>query len=116
MKDLFVNSSFNFINKHQNLDHYNQVKIKYGLEVIYHFFTKLFVVIMLSLLFNTIKYVIPLFFSFGILRTFGYGIHAKTNKLCWLFTLTLYVFFGIYLKLFQFIKIIKSVTFILKMA
>lgn len=115
MKELFINNSFNFINKHQSLDHYNQVKIKYGLEVMYHFFTKLFVVLLLSVYLKTIPYIIPLFISFGILRTFGYGIHAKTNKLCWFFTIFIYVILGLYLKYFSFNHTIKLLLFFLSL-
>ena len=113
MKELFINNTFNFINNHKHLDHYNEVKIKYGLEVMYHFFTKLFIVIIISILLNTIKYIIPLFISFGLLRTFGYGIHAKNNLHCWIFTISLYIISGIYLKLFTFNVYIKSTIFII---
>ena len=113
MKELFITNAFNFINNHKDLDHYNEVKIKYGLEVMYHFFTKLFVVIIISILLNTIKYIIPLFISFGLLRTFGYGIHAKTNLECWIFTISLYIICGIYLKMYYFNTYIKLAIFVI---
>ena len=98
MKYLFVNSSFNFINKHQNLDHYNQVKIKYGLEVLYHFVTKTIVIFFVSYLLHLLKYTLLLFIFYGPIRMFGHGLHAKSNKWCWINSLSVYLILDLYLK------------------
>ena len=113
MKDLFINSSFKFISNHKSFDKYNEVKIKYGLEVMYHFFTKLSVILLISYLLHTIKYIIPLFISFGVLRTTGYGIHAKSNISCWTSSLLFYVIFGLYIKYIEFNLFIKICILVL---
>lgn len=91
MKELFINNSFNFINKHHKLDHYNTVKIKYGLEVMYHFITKLIVVLLLSLYFNLLKQTLFIYIFYGFLRINAHGLHAKSNLSCWIITLTTYI-------------------------
>ncbi len=102
MKELFISSSFNFINNHKNLSEYEKIKIKYGLEVMYHFITKTSFVLLISLIFNIFWETILTFFLFGILRTFCHGIHAKSNLLCWILTLSTYIINGICCKLIQF--------------
>lgn len=91
MKDLFVNNSFNFINHHKKLDHYNQVKIKYGLEVMYHVVTKTFVIFLLSFIFNITFYTFCIFIFYSILRAYTHGIHSNNNLICWAVSLTTYV-------------------------
>lgn len=91
MKDLFVNSSFNFINKHQDLDHYNQVKIKYGLEVMYYFFTKTSVILILSYFFNFFTEAVIFNLFYFPLRCTAHGFHAKSNIECWIISLASYV-------------------------
>lgn len=113
MKELFINSSFKFISNNKKLDKYNEAKIKYGLEVMYHFFTKLFVILIISFFLKTINYIIPLFISFGALRTTGYGMHAKSNISCWISSLLFYVVFGLYIKYIDFNILIKMSLLIL---
>ena len=98
MKHLFIENSFKLINKHKKLDHYNQVKIKYGLEVMYHFITKLIVVIIISLLLHILLENLVFFLFYGLLRMFSYGVHAKTNIGCWVISLSTYIFTGLVIK------------------
>lgn len=114
MKELFINSSFNFINKHQELDHYNQVKIKYGLEVMYHFFTKLIVITLVSYFLGILKNVLLTYFFFGFLRMFGYGMHARSNVGCWILTTGTYLFIGFISKYISFYNYISlSILFVI---
>ena len=98
MKELFINSSFNFINKHQELDHYNEVKIKYGLEVMYSFITKTIAILVISLILGFLVENIFVLLFYGLLRTFAHGIHAKSNKNCWFSTMITYLLTGIFCK------------------
>lgn len=98
MKHLFINSMFNYISIRKELDEYNKVKIKYGLEVIYHFFTKAIVMLLLSLILGILKENLFIFIFYGIIRVFGHGIHAKTNLQCWIYSLITYVVLGFYIK------------------
>ena len=98
MKDVFINKSFYFINKYKNLDHYNEIKIKYGLEVLYHFVTKLFVIILLSYFLGIIKQNLLIFLFYFFLRKYSHGLHAKSNIGCWFTSITVYVFMGLIAK------------------
>lgn len=64
---------------------------EYGLEGLYSLFVKTFVILIITLLLNTAKEfgLILLFYSF--LRTFSFGIHAKSSIGCWVTTITIYV-------------------------
>ena len=94
MKELFITRSFNFINKHQELDHYNQIKIKYGLEIMYNLFSKLIVIIIISLMLGILKQNVLIMIFYSILRSAGYGIHAKSNKMCWISSISTYIALG----------------------
>lgn len=113
MKELFINSSFNFINKHQELDHYNEVKIKYGLEVMYSFITKTIAILVMSLIFGFIFENIFVLICYGLLRTFAHGMHARSNKNCWLSTMTTYLLTGLFCKYVHLSKSILIFTSLL---
>jgi len=98
VKEVFINSSFNYINKHQKLDHYNEVKIKYGLEVMYSFITKTLAIFIMSILIKTFFENFFILIFYGILRTFSHGIHAKSNTNCWLSTMLTYLITGLFCK------------------
>lgn len=98
MKELFISSSFNFINNHKNLSKYEKIKIKYGLEVMYHFITKTTVILLLSYFLGLFKQNIMLFCFYGLLRMFGNGLHAKSNLGCWVFSIITYILMGLYIK------------------
>jgi accessory gene regulator B len=109
MKELFISSSFNFINNHKNLSEYEKIKIKYGLEVMYHFITKTIVLLLVSYVLNFFVQTLLIFIFFGTLRTFCHGIHAKTNLQCWLLTITTYIVCGVCCKLVNFTFLIKII-------
>ena len=90
LKDLFISKSLNLISKHKSLDNYNQVKIKYGLEVMYNFIMKTSVILLIAAIFNSFIEVLLIFAFYGLLRTFIHGAHGKSNLLCWILTLISY--------------------------
>ena len=98
MKDLFVNNSLAYITKHKKLERIDIVRIKYGLEVMYHFLTKTIVIILISYILGILKENVLIFICFGIIRSVAQGIHAKSNFECWIFSLFIYVFIGLYIK------------------
>ena len=113
MKNLFVNWSFNFRNKYHNLDHYHQLKIKYGLEVMYHFFTKLFVILLISYFFNSLINNIILCVFYLVLRIFAHGIHLKNNKYCWIMSISLFILVSLLFKMLVFNKLSTIILIIL---
>ena len=100
MKQLFIDKSFNYINSHQKLTEYQQIKIKYGLEVMYHFITKYTTIIVLSILLNLYKELLFITLFYLPLRLFGHGIHSNSNFMCWMtsiFAMLLLSYFSRYL-------------------
>lgn len=90
MKEKFVNSSINFISKYQECDDLKLKRLKYGLEGIYSLIVKLIVVLIIATLTKTIKETALLILFYAGIRTFSYGIHAKSNLTCWITTLITY--------------------------
>ena len=117
MREAIVNKGFIFISKHNELDHYNEVKIKYGLEVMYSFITKTVAIIIMSLVFGFFVDNLLVLIFYGILRTFAHGVHAKTNSNCWISTMITYFITGVTCKYFIFnnllIYIISILSFII---
>lgn len=90
MKQKFVNSSINFITKYQECDDLKLKRLKYGLEGIYSLVVKLTVVLIIAILTKTIEETALLILFYAGIRTFSYGIHAKSNIACWITTLIMY--------------------------
>lgn len=116
MKELFVNNSFNFINKHNSLNDYNQIKIKYGLEVMYYFLTKTTIIFLLAYLLGYLKEVIIFNIFYIPLRSTAHGFHAKNNLECWIITIFSYVMLILFIQniFFEIISllILISISFI----
>lgn len=98
MKNKFLYLSMNYILKNKSLDSYNQIKIKYGLEVMYHFITKLIFVLICAILLKISKIVLLMILFFGPLRACIHGVHSNSNVGCWISTIADYILFGLYLK------------------
>ena len=90
MKEKFINSSLTFIMKYQECDDLKMKRLKYGLEGIYSLILKTSVVLIISLLTQTLKETILLIIFYAGIRTFSYGMHAKSNLSCWITTLLIY--------------------------
>ncbi len=97
----------------------NQIKleeIQYGLYGIYTIITKTTAVILLSVIFGIFENFIIFLLFYGVLRSVGFGTHAKSNLTCWIFSILL--LFGIpflFIKLnlsLNTLKIIWLITFI----
>ena len=90
MKEKFVSSSINFIQKYQECDDLKLKKLKYGLEGIYSVILKISTVILISIFTQTIIETLLLIIFYTGIRTFSFGWHAKKNITCWITTITLY--------------------------
>ena len=91
MKDKFINSSINFIQKYQECDDLKLKKLKYGLEGIYSLLVKISVVIIISIFTKTITETLLLILFYAGIRTFSFGWHAKSSWGCWLSSLIVYI-------------------------
>lgn len=90
MKEKFVNSSINFISKYQECDDLKIKKLKYGLEGIYSLVVKTFVILIIALLTKTITETALLILFYAGIRTFSFGMHAKSNLACWITSILTY--------------------------
>lgn len=90
MKEKFVNSSIKFIMKYQECDDLKLKKLNYGLQGIYSLIVKLSVVIIIAIITKTINQTLLFLFFYAGIRTFSYGLHAKSNLACWLTTIIIY--------------------------
>lgn len=90
MKEKFVNSSINFISKYQECDELKLKRLKYGLEGIYSLVVKAIVIIIISIITNTLKETALLMLFYAGIRTFSYGMHAKSNLACWISSILIY--------------------------
>ena len=80
----------NITNKIKITYNYDDIKIKeirYGLESLYLSIFKLIVVIIISIIFGTYKELLLFILTYGILRIFAFGAHAKRNIDCWVYSL-----------------------------
>lgn len=90
MKEKFVNSSINFISKYQECNDLKRKQLRYGLEGIYSLIIKTTIVIIISILTKTIYQTLLFLLFYAGIRTFSFGIHAKSNLACWISTITIY--------------------------
>lgn len=90
MKEKFVSSSINFISKYQKCDDLKLKRLKYGLEGIYSLVVKTFVVLIISIITQTLIETLLLMIFYAGIRTFSYGMHAKNNITCWITTILIY--------------------------
>ena len=90
MKEKFVNSSIKFISKYQECDDIKIKKLNYGLQGIYNLIVKLSIVIIIAIITKTINQTLLFLLFYAGIRTFSYGLHAKSNLACWITTIIIY--------------------------
>ena len=108
MKKFIINNCMNYIKKHTNYSDEKLKEIEYGIVSIYLTFSKIIIILALSLLLGIFKEVIIFMICFNILRTTGFGLHATKSWICLLSStfsfiivpiMCKYVEFNIYIKL-----------------
>lgn len=90
MKEKFIESSLKLIYKYQECDDLKTKKLKYGLEGIYSLIVKLIVVIIIAFITGTYKETLLILLFYAGIRTYSYGMHAKSNLACWITSITIY--------------------------
>lgn len=118
MKEVFLNKSISLLNKQYNYDSDTLDRVKYGLEIIYITITKISVILILSLLFKTLKETLLTIIFVNFIRTFAFGLHAKKSWHCYVssilsFIVLPYLFINIDFSILQ--KIIISFLSLLSM-
>ena len=97
MKKRFLKWSLNLIkNNNPSIDDIKLDEIRYGLEGIYLTITKTIFIFTICYLLNIFKEMILLLLFFNILRTTGFGLHAKKSWMCWLSSTIMFVILQYY--------------------
>lgn len=91
MRDKVVDSLIVSIKNKNNFDNVKLEEIRYGFLGLYTLITKTTVIILLSLILGFFKQFIIFFLFYTLLRSVGFGAHAKTNMQCWLFSTLLLI-------------------------
>jgi accessory gene regulator B len=91
VKKRFIEYSFRFISKYQPCDELKEKILRYGLETLYNLFSKLFVMLIISIILGIWKEYLLLVLLFASARRYAYGIHAKKSFICWITTLPIYI-------------------------
>lgn len=102
MKEVFLERSLQLLNKEYNYQGDDLDRVKYGLEVIYISITKMFVILLVSIIFKAFKETLLMIIFVNGLRTFAYGIHAKKSWHCYISSIICFVLSPM---LFKFIEI-----------
>lgn len=118
MKKFIIAKCMNYIKNNTDYDEIKLKEIEYGIVSIYLTFSKIIIILILSLILGIIKEVIVFMIFFNILRTTGFGLHATKSWICLLSsTLT---FIGIplickYIQINIYIKVLICVISIILM-
>ena len=110
MKKVFLNTCLKLIS--QNDPSINEIQldeIRYGLEGIYLTLTKTIVIFSVTYFLGVFKEMLIMLIVFNLLRTTGFGIHAKKSWQCWLSSLIIFI-------IFPFLSRIITLPFSIKIA
>lgn len=120
MKKLFLNYSMSNIKKYYpDYDDDKLAEIRYGLEGIYLSFTKLIIISIITILLNLFYEMIIMMIVFNVLRTTGFGIHAKKSIDCWISSILIFILFPLLSKwiiLPLWLHIVISIIFLIMIA
>jgi putative agrB-like protein len=93
MKKRFLDYSLKLItNNNPNLSSEKKDELCYGLEGFYLTITKAIFIFSLAYLLGIFKETLIMLIFFNILRTTGFGLHAKKSWMCWVSSTILFIF------------------------
>jgi len=117
LKKKLMNAIMNNIKKNKPDTNEEQLEIiEYGLEGLYLTFTKIIVILLLSIILDIFKETILMLLFYNIIRFFSFGLHAKDSTACLITSLLLFIggtYLAIYLNINLTIKIILSIICII---
>lgn len=88
---VFADKSMIFLKKYKVYNHREELLVHYGLETIYIFITKMFIITLISLLFNITKEMYIFIFFYGLLRLYASGMHLSTSLGCTIFSIVMLI-------------------------
>ena len=86
LKNAFVNRSLDIIKNSKECDEIELKKLRYGLEGFYSFITKYIFILIINIILGTVLEFIIFHLAYAFIRSVGFGLHAKTNIGCWIFS------------------------------
>lgn len=94
MKKRFLKMCLKLIkNNNQNISDLKLDEIRYGLEGIYLTITKTIFIFLLSYILGIFKEMLIMLIIYNILRTTGFGLHAKKSYQCWISSTLMFILF-----------------------
>ena len=87
MKNKVLDFFIKNIKKYYNYSDTKLLEIRYGLESIYLSIIKFIVIFIISFFITTTKELCLFFLTYGLLRLFAFGIHAKKSIHCWIISI-----------------------------
>ena len=87
--------------------------IEYGLEAIYLTFTKIIIILLLSIVLDIFKETLLMILFYNVIRLFAFGLHAKNSTTCLIMSIILFIggtYLSIYVNIPIILKIILSIT------
>lgn len=91
MKKTFLNSSIKLLKQNGNYSNDELEIILYGLEGIYLTFTKLIIIFAIAYILGILKEVILLIFTYNIIRSQAFGIHASKSIYCLISSIIMFI-------------------------
>ena len=88
MKDIIINKIMDSISKYYSYDKAKLEEIRYGLLTLYLSIFKIIVIFIISFFIHTTKSLCLLFLYYLPLRVFGFGLHTKNSKECWILSIS----------------------------
>lgn len=87
MRDKIVDKiMFKIKENNKDLDDIRYAEIRYGLQGLYTLITKTSIIFVFALLLGIFNRFIIFFIFYSLLRSVGFGAHAKSNIQCWIFS------------------------------
>lgn len=101
----------NIKNNNNNLTEEKLEIIEYGLESLYLTFTKIIIILILSIILGIFKETLLMILFYNVIRLFAFGLHAKNSIACLITSLILFIggtYLSIYLDIDIIVKLILS--------
>lgn len=119
MKEVIINKAMNHIKENGNYSEEKLAEIRYGLSTLYINITKTIVIFILDYFLGIFKELLIILLFYGLLRTTGFGLHAKKSWQCWigsLFTFLLLPYLVKILTIDFYIRLVISILSIIFIA
>lgn len=91
MKKFIIPKIIRYIKNNTNYNNTKLKEIEYGIISIYLTISKIFIILVLSLVFNIFREVIIFMLIFNILRTTGFGLHATKSWICLISSILMFI-------------------------